>query len=151
MRVLFLIMLIAFSFRAKSQESIFGEYHQYDGYTLKINPDSTFDQEFHFDTQYDWVKGKWSVSRDTIFLTAVWVIDTSKYYVDGVPVAISFQDTSRVISKLYYHKQKLYFIKKSGEIMTRKEIGIWPIKRRFFGYKKFSSWFIKRKENNSIK
>jgi len=62
-----------------AQNKVAGHYSNYFGGSLNIAPDSTFKYSWHFDLQGSWTKGKWRITKDTVYFDMIPVYDTVSY------------------------------------------------------------------------
>ena len=54
------------------------------------------------------------------------------------------QNTFAAPEKLFYRRHKLYEIGKDGKLVKGKQAGIWPIRSKLLGEKKFPRWYSKK-------
>lgn len=124
-----------------------------------------------------YIYGNWTQKNDTIYFIKVPVFDTVQFeksnniYYDSLVVSLDErveriskeqfaeyfeitggQDTSLNIEKLFYKKEKLFFIKPNGKLITQriKKYHGWPKSLNSMIYrinhnKRYASWFTKRK------
>lgn len=136
-----------------------GEYFNHFGSQLKINSDSTFLYNWHFDTASSWTQGKWVMQNDTIYFKVIPVFDTLRrtqkkdtliLSIDRKPeliterngsithfVSTGGQNFQKMNLKLYFKDDKLFEIKKNGKLVTKK-------KKEFWQHKEYDTWFVKK-------
>jgi hypothetical protein len=136
-----------------------GEYYDYFGSKLKINPDSTFLYEWNFDMASSWSKGKWKINNDTIYFSVIPILDTLRIApkkdtlilsLDQKPELITDkngsithflssggQNRQQMKSKLFYKDNKLYVIGKHGKLIMKEQ-------KQFWTNKKYGTWFVKK-------
>ena len=76
----FFILFILLVSAAPAKKSVCGTYRDYFGSSFRLNADSTFKYEWHFDTQGDWNCGRWRMKSDTLFLVTIPIYDTLEVY-----------------------------------------------------------------------
>jgi len=146
MRHLFNIFLVLSFGPLFGQNGIIGNYQDYFGNSIKLNQDSTFRYEWHFDLMSSWTTGEFEIQNDTIYFIHKAKFDTvlnvdGSYYMkpsmDSISNSISEEDYQPEIylvsggenrvqmpSKLYYKKNKLYHIYPNGKLNKNKIRGI---------------------------
>jgi hypothetical protein len=157
MKILSLILIL---FIFPQQKNVGGEYYDNFGTTLLLNPDFTFVYKWHFDLSSSWSKGNWKIKNDTIYFTVVPIYDTLR--IDGKEDSLILSETEKPLlitdvknynafrdlstggqnkreinSKLFFRKDKLYHINKSGKLITKKV-------RSVLTSEKFNPWFTKK-------
>ena len=145
MKVLTMILFMSFPFALFGQDKIIGHYRNHFGYSIQLNPDSTFEYTWHFDLSWSWTKGTWAVNKDTVYFHMVPVYDTitaeDKSNTSNEKIILSSDRTSERLTpeqiasiglpsggqnfmpyseKLVYKKDRLYEVK-NGRLIKRKE------------------------------
>lgn len=155
MKIFYSLLFIVLTQQSNAQTQVFGEYHNFFGYHLKLNSDFTFNYSFSFDLMSSWTNGVWTIKNDTIFLTAHLVLDTfrtqkdemgnfkdslilssdSKPEIVGISEVLSNalssggQNRQLIPPKLFYRKNRLYEITSEGKLKKKKIKG-WTNKMR---------------------
>lgn len=149
MKILAIIYLLTISSNLIAQSKIVGSYQNYFGSQIQINPDSTFKYTWHFDLNYSWTRGTWSLKGDTVYLNIVPVYDTLQYTkdngaikdslilsLDGIPKRILPQPNDSAVlysggqnimpppNKLVFKRNRLYSVK-NGKLVRKKERRLW--------------------------
>ncbi|HEV3252626.1 MAG TPA: hypothetical protein VGZ71_16820 [Puia sp.] len=141
-----------------AQSIVAGHYRNYFGGSVNIAPDSTFKYSWHFDLQGSWTKGRWRMTKDTVYFTMIPVYDTISHTikngeigdslvlsVDEIPERITLnlnalysggQNIQPYPTKLLYRKNRLYEIDKLGKLNKK-----W--RRGFWSKKKWPPWFAR--------
>jgi len=144
-----------------AQKKFIGNYHTYFGSMLEIHIDSIFKYNFHMDIESSWVNGTWRAKKDTIYFTMIPIYDTitfrdsnqtlridslvlsldqiseritSKESVSGFLTSYG-QNRHSFPSKLFYRKNKLFYIRK-GKLVKEKTKGFWT-------HKKYHTWYVR--------
>jgi hypothetical protein len=160
MKALIILLFCIVELKAEAQNKFVGKYRDFFASTVVVNSDSTFKYEFHFDLESSWTKGTWTANKDTIYFQMIPVFDTLKYVdANGIShdslilsrdenagqVAIGVsqllssggQERHPCPKKLYLRRNKLYYIRPDGKLVTQKFS---------WGNKKLAPWFIKSRE-----
>jgi hypothetical protein len=142
-----------------AQSIVAGHYEDHFGGSLNISPDSTFKYSWHFDLQGGWTKGRWRMTKDTVYFTMIPIYDTVSYVLkngevadslilseDEIPERVTInlsvlssggQNIQPYPTKLLYRKNRLYTIDKHGKPITK-----W---RQGWSKKKWPPWFARVK------
>ena len=159
MRISLVFFIFIFSLQVKAQNNYLGEWNDYWGGSLNIKSDSTFNFTWAFDLIVKWSNGVWFIKNDTIFFKVIPIYDTLKYsagyslvlsedknsqvLVPNLTVEFSSnsQDSSRMPTKLFFHRDRLYIIGNRGELIKKKVKGwvgkwhLWYLRKEKY-YKK---------------
>jgi hypothetical protein len=147
-----IILLIIVTFTARGQ-TLIGKYQAYYGHSLELRADSTFRYQWNFDLASSWTVGQWKVSNGILYLTIKNVYDTLES--DGKPDSLVLSSdeksnrikigeftagqisgggqgrrTDRLPGRLAVRGKRLYLMDKAGQIVRRKEPGIWNKRKR---------------------
>ena len=153
------VLIIFFCFNQTFGQVVTGNYVDYFGSRLEIKSDSTFKYRWNFDLISNWSNGKYSIFQDTIHFNVVSIFDTLKRIGKPDSLLLSIDEEPNVIdesflinyissngqhsgnlpNKLYFKKNKLYYINDEGKLMTNKVEGM-------FGRKKYPTWYYKADE-----
>lgn len=177
MKYRLIIIIFFFVFETQAQSKYSGKYTKYFG-EIVINSNNTFMySEPKGCMARGYIYGKWTQKNDTIYFIKVPVFDTVQFemsnnnYFDSLVVSLDSeterisrerfteyfeisggQDTSLSIEMLFYKKDKLFFIKPNGKLITKriKKYNGWPKSLNSMIYrinhnKRYASWFTKRK------
>lgn len=177
MKYLITIKLCFLVLFANAQNKYYGQYSSYGG-TLTIDSNYTFEYSKPMGCMArGYIYGNWTQKNDTIYFIKVPVFDTvqleksNNFYIDSLVVSLDRkteriskeqfaeyseitggQDTSLNIEKLFYKKDKLFFIKPNGKLNSKriKKYNGWPKSLKSMIYrinhnKKYASWFTKQK------
>jgi hypothetical protein len=147
MKRIFLILTLLFStcYISFSQKSLPGKYC-YWAYCLTLNNDSTFNYEYHFDLMTDLAKGKFHFINDTIFFKydTITVYDTTGYSILGnnkiydvkliktvslTPIKSAGFESGPKPTKLYFKKDRLYYLDSTNKLIRKKEYDPFTRKR----------------------
>ena len=138
---------------------IAGRYYDRFGNKLELRADSTFSHSWQIDLASSWSQGSWTARNDTVFITIVPVFDTlktsSKYIGTVDSLVLSADKSSDMISmetyamnsiasggqnrerpplKLYYKRERLYYMDINNQLVSRKV-------KSFTTRNKVVSWF----------
>ena len=83
MKKIIQVLILFCFFSVNAQDTIIGEYYNYFGSELKLNPDSTFNYTFRFDMCSSWTNGRYKVKKHTIYFEFIPVYDTLRFDWDG--------------------------------------------------------------------
>ncbi len=165
MRLTELILFLLISKVCFGQDKYVGFYYDRFHETIELKADSTFIHNYRFDLSSSWTTGKWNSKNDTIYLITTLVKDTvrlmnsSHKTVNDSLVLSADQKVERIQpmgynlsqissggqnrfkppNKLYWKKEKLYRIKRNGNLDFSKA-------KQFWTRKKYKTYFIKKIE-----
>lgn len=145
MRYCISIILLLVLNTTHAQNKFHGKYRSY-GKLLTLDSNGTFVCNISYRCMgYDFVTGKWSQQKDTVYFIKTLVLDTVRFefenqssldslvvstdekaeriskeqYEEGFHMS-GWQDTSINMEKLFYRKDRLYKIKPNGKLITQK-------------------------------
>ena len=160
MKIVIIANLLFLSFTSNSQIKIVGQYRDYFGNRILLNPDSTFKFSWRFDLAASWTKGIWSIKNDTILFHMIPIYDTLSIIDSNMKsvdtLVLSADETSERVNtaqnmknvlqsggqnrvaypgKLLFRKGKLYKIQ-NGRLVTNKQKSAWTSKE-------WNPWYFK--------
>lgn len=129
------------------------KYVAYYGHTLYLREDSTFRYEWKFDLASSWSVGKWRFENGKIYLNIKPVLDTlaregqsdslvlsddersSRIHIDEFAISLissggQGRALDRIPERLAVRGRKLHPLNSAGQIVRRREAGIWNKRKR---------------------
>lgn len=147
-----LVTLLMMIVTAPGQDLV-GKYAAYYGHTLHLREDSTFRYEWQFDLASSWSVGTWRVQKRTLHLNIKTVLDTLTREGQPDSLVLSADEKSnriqvedfaitlitgggqgraidRITDRFSVRGKKLHPLNAAGQIVRRRETGIWNKRKR---------------------
>jgi len=134
-------------------QDLVGKYVAYYGHTLYLREDSTFRYEWKFDLASSWSVGTWKLKKGTLHLNIKPVLDTltreglrdslvlsadeksNRIHIDEFAITLissggQGRALDRIPERLAVRGRKLHPLNAAGQIVRRREAGIWNKRKR---------------------